>query len=116
MTAEALADRLVAQGAFDAFSEFAQVLPYAIVIDLVGLNDGGKGKNAGMGSGDGDLVDGFNARSRKAFDTLVGLREYLDEHGQAKHLKEGVLRGGFSMWRQSMVFRGQGDDAGLHRN
>ena len=91
MTAEALADRLVAQGTFDAVSEFAQVLPYAIVIDLVGLNDGGKEKMLEWAAATFDLMDGFNERSHKAFDTLVGLRDYLDDYGEAKHLKEGGL-------------------------
>lgn len=91
ITAEALADRLVAQQTFDAVSEFAQVLPYAIVIDLVGLNDGGKEKMLEWAGATFDLMDGFNERSRKAFNTLVGLRDYLDEYGQAKHLKEGGL-------------------------
>ena len=91
MTAEALADRLVGKQTFDAVSEFAQVLPYAIVIDLVGLNDGGREKMLKWAAATFDLMDGFNERSRKAFDTLVELRDYLDEYGQAKHLKEGGL-------------------------
>jgi cytochrome P450 len=91
LTAEALADRLVAQRHFDGVSEFAQVLPYAIVIDLVGLNDGGRDNMLKWAAATFDLMDGFNERSRKAFDALVGLRDYLDEFGQARHLKEGGL-------------------------
>lgn len=91
MTAEALADRLVGKQTFDAVGEFAQALPYAIVIDLVGLNDGGREKMLKWAAATFDLMDGFNERSRKAFDTLVELRDYLDEYGQAKHLKEGGL-------------------------
>ena len=81
MTAEALADRLVGKQTFDAVGEFAQVLPYAIVIDLVGLNDGGREKMLKWAAATFDLMDGFNERSRKAFDTLVELRDYLDEYG-----------------------------------
>ena len=36
LTAESLADRLTAQQQFDAVTEFAQIIPYSIVIDLIG--------------------------------------------------------------------------------
>ena len=91
MTAKALADRLIGKQTFDAVSEFAQVIPYAIVIDLVGLNNGGREKMLKWAVATFDLMDGFNERSRKAFDTLVELRDYLDEYGQARHLEEGGL-------------------------
>lgn len=90
-TAEALADKLVAQREFDAVEEFAQVLPLSIVVDLVGLNDGGRENMLKWGAATFDLMDGFNARSRKAFETLVGLRAYLDAHGRPEDLKEGGL-------------------------
>ena len=38
-----------------------------------------------------DVMDGFNERSQAAFQTLVGLREYLDVYGRAAFLKEGGL-------------------------
>ena len=90
-TAQALADRLVGQGEFDGVTEFAQVLPLSIVIDLVGLDDSGRGNMLAWGSAVFDLMDGFNGRSKEAFETLLGLREYLSVYGRAEHLKEGGL-------------------------
>ena len=104
MSAAALAGRLIGKQTFHAVSEFAQVLPPAIVIDFVGLNDGGREKMLQWAAATFDLMDGFNERSRKAFDKFVELRDYLDEYGQAKQLKEGGWRGGFSSWRRSMIF------------
>jgi cytochrome P450 len=90
-TAQGLADKLVAQGRFDAVAEFAQILPLSIVIDLVGLDESGRGKMVEWGAATFDLMDGFNARSRAAFETLKELRAYLDTYGRAEHLKEGGL-------------------------
>ena len=91
LTAESLADRLVAQQQFDAVMEFAQILPYSIVIDLIGLNDGGKANMLKWAAATFDLLGGMNARGQEAFETLVELRDYLDEHGRASHLKTGGL-------------------------
>lgn len=90
-TAEALAEKLVAQERFDAVTEFAQVLPFSIVIDLVGLNDSGRENMLKWAAATFDLMDGHNDRSKAAFSALVGLCEYLDEHGRAEDLKEGGL-------------------------
>lgn len=90
-TAQALGDKLLDQGRFDAVTEFAQVLPLSIVIDLVGLDESGKENMLGWGSAVFDLMDGHNPRSRAAFETLVGLRRYLDRYGRAAYLKEGGL-------------------------
>ena len=91
VTADGLADQLVARQRFDAVSEFAQILPYSIVVDLIGLSDGGRGNMLKWAAATFDLMDGFNDRSKAAFDTLVALRAYLDEYGQANRLKEGGL-------------------------
>ena len=90
-TAQALADKLVAKRAFDGVSEFAEVLPLSIVIDLVGLDDSGRANMLDWGSAVFDLMDGHNQRSKDAYQTLVGLRDYLDVYGRAEHLKEGGL-------------------------
>ncbi len=90
-TAEALADSLVAKGTFDAVTEFAQILPLSIVVDLVGLNDSGRQNMLKWGAATFDLMDGFNQRSQQAFETLVGLRKYLDKYGKREELKEGGL-------------------------
>ena len=90
-TAQALGDRLVDQQAFDAISEFAQILPLSIVIDLVGLDESGRQNMLAWGSAVFDVMDGHNERSQVAFETLVGLRKYLDKYGRAEYLKEGGL-------------------------
>ena len=90
-TAQALAERLVAQGRFDGVTEFAQILPLSIVIDLVGLDDSGKASMLDWGAAVFDVMDGFNLRSQRAFETLKGLRAYLDVYGRPEHLKEGGL-------------------------
>lgn len=90
-TAEALADTLVAKGEFDAVPEFAQVLPLSIVVDLVGLNDSGRGNMLKWAGATFDLMDGFNERSQKAMETMVGLKQYLDKYGKPEELKEGGL-------------------------
>lgn len=90
-TAQALADRLVAQRRFDGVTEFAQILPLSIVMDLVGLDDGGRGQMLEWAAAVFDVMDGHNARSKKAAEILRGLRAYLDVYGQAEHLKEGGL-------------------------
>lgn len=90
-TAQALGDKLVAQRNFDAVAEFAQVLPLSVVIDLVGLDDSGRENMLAWGAAVFDLMDGHNARSKAAFQSLVGLREYLDVYGRAEYLKEGGL-------------------------
>jgi cytochrome P450 len=81
----------VAKGRFDAVSDFATVLPLAIVVDLVGLSDEGKGEMLKWASAAFNLFEGFNARSRAAFDDLKGLQTYLAEHGRREALSEGGL-------------------------
>jgi cytochrome P450 len=90
-TAQGMADRLVAQGMFDGVTEFAQVLPLSVVIDLVGLSDEGRDNMLDWGAAVFDLMDGLNLRSQEAFGKLVGLRRYLDEHGHRDALKDGGL-------------------------
>lgn len=90
-TAQALGDKLIRQGRFDGVTDFAQVLPLSVVIDLVGLDDSGRENMLAWGSAVFDLMDGHNARSKAAFQTLVGLRAYLDVYGRAEYLKQGGL-------------------------
>lgn len=90
-TAQALADKLVAQERFDAVPEFAQILPLSIVIDLVGLDDSGRAQMPDWAAATFDLMADDTPRSRVAFQKLVELQEYLGKYGQAKYLKEGGL-------------------------
>ncbi|MEM6305152.1 MAG: cytochrome P450 [Pseudomonadota bacterium] len=90
-TAAQLADRLVARQTFDAVGDFAAVLPLAIVVDLVGLSDEGKGEMLNWASAAFNLFEGFNARSRASMDDLKGLQAYLGQYGRREALKEGGL-------------------------
>ena len=90
-TAQALAAQLVAKERFDAISDFAVVLPLAIVVDLVGLSDEGKDEMLNWASAAFNLFEGFNERSKAAFDDLKGLQTYLAEHGRRDALKDGGL-------------------------
>lgn len=89
--ASELADTLARQGSFDAVMEFAQVLPLTVVVDLVGLNDSGRDRMLDWAAAAFNLFEGFNARSTAAFDTLVGLQDYLKVHGTRDALKPGGL-------------------------
>ena len=89
--AQSLAARLVAQGRFDAVRDFATVLPLSVVVDLIGLSDEGKADMLKWASATFNLFEGFNARSRAAFDDLLGLQAYLAKHGKRDTLKEGGL-------------------------
>jgi cytochrome P450 len=89
--AEGLAAQLATKGGFDAVTEFAQVLPLAVVVDLIGLPDEGKGQMLKWASATFNLFEGFNARSRAAFGDLKGLQQFLTEHGRREALKEGGL-------------------------
>ncbi len=90
-TAQSLAKALVARGRFDAVDDFATVLPLAIVVDLIGLSDQGKGEMLKWASAAFNLFEGFNARSRASIDDLKGLQAYLAEHGRRDALKDGGL-------------------------
>ncbi|MEM6308551.1 MAG: cytochrome P450 [Pseudomonadota bacterium] len=86
-----LAERLSKQAQFDAVTEFAQVLPLSVVIDLVGLHESGRDKMLPWAAAAFNLFDGFNTRSKAAFDTLVELRAFLDDYGTRDAVKEGGL-------------------------
>lgn len=88
---EELAERLTRQEQFEAVTEFAQVLPLSVVIDLVGLHDSGRDKMLPWAAAAFNLFEGFNARSQAAFDTLVDLRAFLDKYGTRDAVKEGGL-------------------------
>lgn len=90
-TAQTLADRLFAQGRFDAVSEFAQILPLAVVVDLIGLNDSGQQKMLTWASATFNLFEGFNARSQAAFRDMKDLQAYLRDYGKPEELKPGGL-------------------------
>ena len=89
--AQDLAFTLSEKKHFDAVTEFAQVLPLAVVVDLVGLGDAGEGSMLKWASATFNLFEGRNARSKAAFADLVGLQRFLSEHGKPERLKDGGL-------------------------
>lgn len=88
---EGLAEKLAAQKQFDAVEDFAQILPLAVVVDLIGLSDAGQGRMLKWASATFNLFEGFNARSQAAFADLVELQDFLKEYGTASKLKDGGL-------------------------
>lgn len=89
--AERLAEALIEQGSFDAVRDFAQILPLTIVTELVGLPEHGKRNMLTWASAAFNLFEGFNQRSRDAFDDLKGLQVFLQEEGRPEKLKSGGL-------------------------
>ncbi len=86
-----LAQKLAAQKRFDGVSEFAQVLPLNVVVDLVGLSDAGQSNMLKWASAAFNLFEGFNRRSTSSFADLVDLQKFLAVHGNREALKEGGL-------------------------
>ncbi len=87
--AETLVDGLVARGSFDAVGDFATYLPLTIVRELVGLPDAGRDRMMAWASATFDLFGSDNERSKRAFETLKDLRDFLDEYGQPDKLQPG---------------------------
>jgi len=88
---QALADDLSERGQFDAVRDFAQVLPLAVVIDLVGLNASGGQNMLKWAAATFNLFEGFNARSHEAMADLKDLQAFLEKYGRRDALKEGGL-------------------------
>lgn len=89
--ADHLAEDLVAKGAFDAVTDFAQILPLRFVIELVGLPDAGSAKMLKWASATFNVFEGFNDRSKAAFADIAELQAFLAEYGQKVRLKKGGL-------------------------
>jgi cytochrome P450 len=69
--AEALVERLVARGSFDAATELAQYLPVTIVSELVGLPEDGRERMLDWAPANFDCFGPMNPRTTKAL-TVVG--------------------------------------------
>jgi cytochrome P450 len=75
--AEALVERLVGSGEFDAMSEFATHLPLTIVRDLVGLPDFGADNMLRWAAATFDLLGVQNARGQAALDIFMEQRKFV---------------------------------------
>ena len=74
--ADALIDRLVARGSFDAVADLARHLPLTIVSDLVGLPADGRASMLRWASATFDALGPMNARGRAALPDVLELRAY----------------------------------------
>ena len=74
--AEALVERLVARGSFDAIADFARHLPVTVVSDLVGLPPDGRANMLRWASATFDALGPMNARGRAALPHVEEARAY----------------------------------------
>lgn len=77
--ANAIADKMVAKGAFDAASELAPHLPLKIVRDLVGLGEHGKGNMLKWAAATFELMGDPKERRGEAIENLKSLRRFLED-------------------------------------
>ena len=89
--ADQLAEKLAERVSFDAVLDFAQILPLSIVTELVGLPKSAQRKMLTWASAAFNLFEGYNQRSKDAFDDLRGLQKFLADEGRPERLKEGGL-------------------------
>lgn len=109
-----LAAHLDSKKSFDAVTDFAQILPVSIVIELVGLPESGRRKMLEWADAAFNLFEGFNERSQASFAKLQDLRNFLEEHGNPEALAKGGLtsrifeeapKHGFSMDEAAQLMR-----------
>ena len=87
--AEALVERLVAQGSFDAATDFAQHLPVTIVSDLVGLPKEGRERMLIWAAANFNCLGPMNKRTTDAFGTLQEMVNYARTECVPEKLKPG---------------------------
>jgi cytochrome P450 len=85
--AEALVERLVRQGSFDAISECARHLPVSIVSELVGLPEEGRANMLRWAGATFDALGAMNARSEAALPHIEELRAYCSDASTVARLK-----------------------------
>jgi cytochrome P450 len=87
--AEGLAERLTAQGAFDAATDLAQHLPVTIVSNLIGLPEEGRQKMLEWAAANFNCFGPMNERTIGAFDTLKEMVGYALTQSVRGKLKPG---------------------------
>lgn len=83
-----IADRMVAQGTFDAAAELAPHLPLTIVRDLVGLGEHGKNHMLSWGASTFELMGDPRERQSSAVENLKKLRRFLETTGTLQSLTD----------------------------
>lgn len=87
--AEALVERLVSAGSFDAVTDFAQHLPLTIVSNLVGLPDGGRARMLDWAAATFDVLGVMNARAAAAMGCVAEMRNYVLTEAMPDRLRPG---------------------------
>lgn len=76
--ADALVERLVEQGSFDAITDLARHLPVTIVSELVGLPEEGRANMLRWASATFNALGPMNARAQEAMPGVAELRAYCE--------------------------------------
>ncbi|GAB5445755.1 cytochrome P450 [Gymnodinialimonas sp.] len=89
--ARVIAERVTAQGSFDAAAELAPYLPLRVVRDLVGLSGEGKENMLEWGAATFELMGDPRERRAAAWDGMRALRAYLDDPATLDALSPGGM-------------------------
>ncbi len=87
--ADALVERLVERGSFDAVTDFAQHLPLTIVAELVGLPAGGREQMLPWASATFDAMGPMNERTEAAIPAMLEMLDYGNTKAVPPYLKPG---------------------------
>ena len=87
--AEALVERLVARGSFDAVTDLAQHLPLSIVSDLVGLPEAGRERMLEWAAATFDVLGVLNERGAAALGVVTSMRDYVRTEAVPGKLRPG---------------------------
>jgi len=99
--AEALAERIAGQPAFDAVTDVAQDLPVGVIMDLIGWPDDVRADLLDLAAGSFDACGPDNARMRAALPRLQAMMAFI-----ARTYDEGRLAPGGFGWTVAEAARG----------
>ncbi len=88
-TAQQLIDTLVQRDAFDGMTDLAQILPLTIVSELLGLPEFGRQNMLRWAAATFDALGGDNARTERAFPTIMELRAFCAEDVRRDTVRPG---------------------------
>jgi len=87
--ANELIERLATTGSFDGVSDFARVLPLAVVADLVGLPEEGRENMLLWAAAAFEVTGVQNERGRHGLETSKEMRDWIQTKGTPDRLKPG---------------------------